>query len=85
MTFIRKGDKIMTYKKVEINVYEEKPVFAGACGDFSSSCGASVHKKGATGACGDYSSSCYAQVHKNSGNAGCGDFSSSCGAKAHKK
>ena len=53
----------MSYKKVEINVYEEKPVFAGACGDYYSSCGSQVHTKGATGACGDYYSSCGAKVH----------------------
>ena len=64
---------------------EDEAVFAGGCGDYSSSCGAAVHKKGATGACGDYSSSCAAAVHKKSGNSSCGDFSSSCGHKVHKK
>ena len=63
----------MTYSKPTIEDLRTEPVYAGGCGDFSSSCGNAVHKSGATGACGDYDSSCYKQVHKRSGNAGCGD------------
>lgn len=75
----------MTYKKVEINVYEEKPIFAGACGDYSGNCGASVHMRGAQGKCGDYSGNCGSQVHMRSGNASCGDFSGNCGSKVHNR
>jgi len=75
----------MTYVKPTIEDLRSEPIYSGACGDYSSSCGNAVHKSGAKGACGDYSSSCYKQVHKSSGNAACGDFSSSCGQKVHKR
>jgi hypothetical protein len=58
-----KGGKFMTYKKVEVDVYEENPVFAGACGDYNTSCGSSVHHRGASGACGDYNTTCGSKVH----------------------
>lgn len=83
-TIIKKEEN-MTYKKVEMEVYEETPVFAGGCGSFDSNCGNSVHRKGATGACGDYDSNCAKQVHRKTGNSGCGDFDSNCGAKVHRK
>ena len=75
----------MAYKKVEINIYETKPVFAGACGDYSSSCGSSVHQRDAHGACGDYSSSCGSSVHQRDAYGACGDYSSSCGRKVHNR
>ena len=74
----------MTYVKPTIQDLREEPIYAGACGDYSSGCGNAVHKSNKS-ACGDYSSSCYKQVHKSSGNAACGDFSSSCGQKVHKR
>jgi len=74
----------MTYVKPSVEEIREEPVFAGACGSYSSSCGGSVHKRGARGGCGDYSSSCGRQVHKRT-NTACGSYSSSCGRKVHKR
>jgi hypothetical protein len=53
----------MTYKKPSVEEIREEPVFAGACGSYSSSCGQQVHKRTNT-ACGSYSSSCGRKVHK---------------------
>lgn len=77
----------MTYKKVEVTISEELPVFAGGCGDTNpSACGASVHRQ-RRGACGDYNpSACASSVHRSSGNDACGDFNpSACSAKVHRK
>ena len=75
----------MTYKKPTIEDLRNAPIYAGGCGDYSSSCGNAVHRKtDKPSACGDYSSSCGRQVHRSSGNANCGDFSSSCGQKVHR-
>ena len=75
----------MNYVKPTVGVETKQPVFAGACGDFSSSCGNAVHTRGAHGACGDYSSSCGRQVHNRGANGACGDYSSSCGQKVHNR
>ena len=75
----------MTYQSPKINEYKDEPVYAGACGDYNSNCGSSIHRKGATGACGDYNSNCGSSIHRNTGNAGCGDFNTNCGSKIHRK
>ena len=78
----------MDYKKVEIDIYETKPVFAGACGEYNSVlCGASAHHSGARGACGDYNSVlCETQVHRSGALGACGDYNSVlCEAKVHRQ
>ncbi len=52
------------YKKPSVEDIREEPVFAGGCGDYSSSCYKMVHKRSGNSACGDFSSSCGQKVHK---------------------
>ena len=54
----------MTYVKPTIEDLRSEPIYAGACGDYSSSCGNSVHKSG-NAKCGDFSSGCGDKVHKS--------------------
>ena len=55
----------MDYKKPTIEDLRSEPVYAGGCGDYSSSCGNAVHKSSGNSACGDFSSSCGQKVHKS--------------------
>ena len=55
----------MTYRKPTIEDLRDEPIYAGACGDYSSGCYQQVHKSSGNAKCGDFSSGCGDKVHKS--------------------